>query len=71
MSAPFQVGQRVRLNSMDRDPDPIPSGTEGTITSVFTYQIGTKIIGVDWDNGRSLNLLWPEDHFTVLPSTES
>jgi len=54
-------GDRVRMTGvMKDDPDPIPVGTEGTITYVNVFQYG-----VAWDNGRSLMLL-PDDPFVVI-----
>lgn len=48
------------------DPDPIPVGTEGTVTGVWG-EGKMEQIGVEWDiqPSRSLMLL-PRDPFTVL-----
>jgi len=63
-------GLRVRLEEMAPDPDPIPDGTEGTITcdqrGRCTDDIGK--IFVKWDNGRNLHLIPGEDKFIFLPN---
>jgi hypothetical protein len=68
-SPPCAVGDRVRLTAAvpDEYPPPgLPAGLEGTVcwvgqwTSHFTQQIG-----VQWDNGRTLNLL-ASDSFEVI-----
>lgn len=47
----YKKGERIVCDFMD-DPQGVPSGTEGTITSVD--DIGQ--IHVDWDNGSTLAL---------------
>ena len=54
------LNKRVRLIKMN-DPNPIESGTEGTI-----YNIGFDILNVKWDNGRTLGLVIGEDEYEVL-----
>ena len=54
------LNKRVRLIRMN-DPNPIESGTEGTI-----YNIGFDILNVKWDNGRTLGLVVGEDEYEVL-----
>jgi hypothetical protein len=54
------LNKRVRLIKMN-DPNPIESGTEGTI-----YNIGFDILNVKWDNGRSLGLVVGEDTYEIL-----
>lgn len=50
-----QPGDRVRVTGvLPEDPDPIPVGEEGTVTSV---RADVDQIDVDWDCGRSLILL--------------
>lgn len=46
------TGDRIRLIHMPDDPDPIPSGSEGTVLWADDMQIV-----VDWDVRRSLNLI--------------
>lgn len=55
------VGKRVRLIEMFEDLDPVPPGTEGTVTSV-----GADVISVDWDNGRMLGMIWGMDQFEII-----
>ena len=57
----MEVGNRVKLISMGNDPDPIESGSEGTIR-----HIGGGIVNVDWDNGRHLGLVIDEDKFILI-----
>lgn len=64
MSTP-KPGDRIRLVAMSDDPDPIPSGTTGTVTAV--RQQGTWAqVDVAWENGRTLMLVVPPDQFEVL-----
>lgn len=60
----FAKNDRIELISMSSDPDPIPVGTKGTVRSICTdpfNRITGKIVGVNWDNGRRLNLILPTD----------
>jgi hypothetical protein len=60
-------GDRIRLVHMPDDPDPIPPGTEGEVTSVNEVRsMGFTQIGVKWDNGRTLSLAVPPDVFSVV-----
>ncbi len=61
----MKKGDRVKLISMGNDPDPVESGTEGTI-----YHIGGGVVNIDWDNGRTLGLVIGEDQFSVIPKEE-
>ena len=58
-----EPGDRIKLVSMLDDPLPIKPGTEGTVTKV---QDVIGVISVDWDNGRSLNIIKGVDSFTIL-----
>lgn len=64
---PATKGQRIELLSMPDDPDPVPVGTQGVVEDA-TYLSFAKEwqIGVRWDNGRSLFLIYPNDRFKVL-----
>jgi hypothetical protein len=55
------IGKRVELISMNDDPNPIETGTQGTI-----YHVGGGVINVKWDNGRSLGLIVGEDEYKIL-----
>jgi hypothetical protein len=57
----MKVGDRVVLESMDEDPNPVPVGTEGTI-----YHIGGGVVNVEWDNGRNIGLVVGFDKFRVI-----
>ena len=46
-------GTRLRLDSMENDPQPIPSGTKGTVIAVD--DAGQLLM--KWDNGRFLSLI--------------
>jgi hypothetical protein len=56
------IGRRIVCILMENDPDPIPSGTKGTIE--FIDDMG--IIHPKWDNGRTLGLDSKVDMFEVL-----
>ncbi|MGH3783120.1 MAG: DUF4314 domain-containing protein [Pseudonocardiaceae bacterium] len=60
---PHPVGTRVRITGvMPEDPNPLPIGTEGTVTGGSGAQLF-----VDWDEpGRGLMLL-TDDPYVVLP----
>lgn len=58
---PVRVGQRIRLTWMGSDPDPVPVGSEGTVTGGNGAQVY-----VDWDNGRSLILIPGTDRWAVI-----
>jgi hypothetical protein len=58
-----EVGDRIKLVNMPDDPDPLKSGTEGVVTSVDTRM---DVVGVKWDNGRTLNLVLGVDSFEIL-----
>ena len=66
MSAPFKVGDLIRLTKMDNDPNPIPLGTKGRITSVSPSFGSDILISVDWEISRSLSLIWPKDKFDII-----
>lgn len=76
-SAPCRVGDRVRLTGPVHDeypPPGLPAGLEGTVswvgcwTGTWTTEL-TSQIGVQWDNGRCLNLL-AGDPFEVIERKE-
>jgi hypothetical protein len=55
------LSKRIRLIEMVEDPDPIPSGTEGTV-----YNVGGEVVSVNWDNGRTLGMIWGVDTFEII-----
>ena len=59
MKARYPEGTRICLDSMDNDPNPIPSGTKGTVQ--FVDDIGT--VFCKFDNGRSFGMIPGEDSF--------
>ena len=58
---PVPIGTRIELLSMPNDPDPVPVGSQGTVTGGNAAQMY-----VDWDNGRSLILIPGTDHYRVV-----
>ena len=60
------VGKRIKLTSMQNDPDPIPVGSEGVVEMIGSEFQGSTQIFVKWDNGRSLILLSDVDEFEVI-----
>lgn len=58
---PFKVGDRIELERMENDPDPIPVGTRGTVAGGNGLQVY-----VDWDNGRTLMMTLPEDKARLI-----
>jgi hypothetical protein len=55
------IGKRIKLISMVNDPNPIESGSLGTIRHV-----GGDVINVDWDNGRTLGVVVGEDIYEII-----
>jgi hypothetical protein len=65
----MKTGQRIKLIRMPDDPNPIPPGTTGTITSISEVMVpGSPFtqVGVNWDNGRTLMLCVPPDEVEFL-----
>ena len=58
-------GDRIRLVAMLDDPDPIPAGTTGFVTSVRQHGTWAQV-DVNWDNGRKLMLAVPPDRFEMI-----
>ena len=58
------IGRRIVLHKMNDDPKygPILPNTMGTIVSVDDM----NYYQVEWDNGRTLNLLPDEDEFEFI-----
>lgn len=74
--AQYQIGQRVKLTAPMVNPNStlmpvekdMPVGVEGTIKWLaLDGPREWQQIGVEWDNGRSLNLIPGKDSFIVLP----
>lgn len=61
LSSLYPVGSKVRCISMI-DPQAVPSGTVGTIKRVD----GFGHIGVNWETGSSLSLIYGEDEFELV-----
>ena len=57
---PFQPGDRIRLDAMIGDPDPIPPGALGTVESCIRFASDWQV-EVRWDSGRTLSLVVPPD----------
>jgi hypothetical protein len=66
------IGQRIELVAMPDDPDPVPTGTKGTVDHVSgPHQLpGDRRpwhqVGVKWDNGRTLALCTDKDTYRNL-----
>jgi hypothetical protein len=58
-----EVGDRIKLVSMPDDPNPLEVGTEGEVTYIDNRM---DVIGVKWDNGRTLSLIQNVDTFEIL-----
>jgi hypothetical protein len=64
----LRVGDTIRLIHMDDPFSPITVGTIGTVTDKtkdpFTKE-GEYMYGIEWENGRTLNLM-PEDSWMIV-----
>jgi hypothetical protein len=65
-----KVGDRIRLIRMPEDPDPIPTGSLGTVCAIHPHHRWTQV-EVDWDNGRRLMLSLPADVIEILSPAPS
>lgn len=61
----YPVGTRIRLNYMD-DNYSVPRGTCGTVE----YVDDEGQIGMNWDNGGTLSLVYGVDSFDILENKE-
>jgi len=72
----LQRGDRVRITGTMEDPEPLPIGLEGTVTTVLNQGTMHEQICVDWDlvegetRPRSLMLL-PRDPFEKVEPKRS
>ncbi len=57
----YPIGTRVKLGYMN-DPYAVPIGTLGTVD----YVDDAGQIGVSWDNGSTLSLIYGVDKFEVV-----
>jgi hypothetical protein len=62
-------GTRLRLIEMVDDPDPLPSGSLGTVRGAQAFP-GWAQIWVHWDNGRTLSLAVPPDRFEIVAADQ-
>lgn len=72
-TVPVAPGDRIELIHMPDDPCPIVSGATGTVRAVREFNFGQACglprvlqIGVEWDNGRTLQLIVPPDTFRII-----
>lgn len=63
----YPKGTRICLDSMENDPDPIPSGTKGTVQ--FVDDAGT--LHCKFDNGRTLGVIPGEDRFHKIAQEQT
>lgn len=61
----YPVGTRIRLNYMD-DNYSVPRGTCGTVE----YVDDEGQIGMKWDNGGTLALVYGVDSFDIIENKE-
>lgn len=69
LAGSLRPGDRIRLEGMHADPDPILVGETGTVVSCHRHITGGNAwfqIDVAWDNGRTLMLVCPPDEFEII-----
>lgn len=62
----YPVGTRIKLNYME-DSFAVPSGMTGTVE----YVDDEGQIGMSWDNGRTLSLVYGADSFSKIEQEKS
>lgn len=62
----YPVGTRIKLNYME-DSFSVPSGMTGTVD----YVDDEGQIGMTWDNGRTLSLVYGVDSFSKIEQEKS
>lgn len=65
----MKTGDRIEMVNMPEDPNPIPRGTQGTVTHVNPVNLGGDRftqVSVNWDNGRTLMVVIPPDSVRVI-----
>lgn len=60
-----KVGDRIRLDAMPDDPDPLPAGSTGRVVEVTHFGDWSQLV-VNWDSGRCLCLSVPPDRFSII-----
>jgi hypothetical protein len=65
MSLP-EIGQIIVLLEMNNDTNPVPVGTKGVVTKINPMPNNETQICVNWENGRTLMLIYPEDKFKII-----
>jgi len=66
---PLKPADRIRLLEMPEDPNPIPTGTTGTVLKVASF-LAWDQVSVKWDNGRTLMLAIPPDVIEIIGGEE-
>ena len=59
----LKPGDRIRLIEMDGEPDMEP-GLEGAVVDIVPPPV--DLVYIDWDNGRTLNLIPGIDKFEKI-----
>jgi hypothetical protein len=64
----WQVGDRIELVAMPDDPNPVRKGTRGTVREVMLEypRHDQTVLAVDWDDGRTLNVVLPLDQIKLV-----
>lgn len=62
----LKEGTRIEMVYMGDDPHPIESGAKGTVKSVCDFGNGEVQLSVQWDNGRTLGVILPQDRVRVI-----
>jgi hypothetical protein len=64
----WQQGDRIELVAMPDDPNPVRKGTRGTVREVMLEypRYDQTVLAVDWDDGRTLNVVLPPDQIKLV-----
>lgn len=61
-----EKGDTIELIKMNNDPNPLKEGDTGIVYNVVDLGRGEYQIQAEWESGRNLHLIVPEDTFKII-----